>query len=63
MGGHEFVVAAVLDEPSVVQDMDAVGVPDTGHAVGDQDDGAVRRGEPADAVEGRDLGFRVKGYL
>jgi len=61
VGGHEFVVASVFDESSVVQDVNAVGVADAGHAVGDQDDGPVRGGEPADAVEGGDLGFRVEG--
>ncbi len=59
-GRHEFGVTALLDEPSVVQDVDAVGVADAGHAVGDQDDGPVRGGEPADAVEGLDLRLRVE---
>ncbi|MFI6360988.1 hypothetical protein ACIBJF_52915 [Streptomyces sp. NPDC050743] len=43
-------MATVFDEPSVVQDVDAVGVADPGHAVGDQDDGPVRSGDPSAAV-------------
>ncbi|MER6408720.1 hypothetical protein ABT269_35715 [Streptomyces viridosporus] len=54
-------MGAVLDEVPVVEDVDVVGVADAGHAVGDQDDGSVRCGEAADAVEGFDLGFGVEG--
>lgn len=59
--GDECVVCAVFGEAPLVEDVDAVGVADAGHAVSDQDDGPVRRGEAADAVEGFDLGFGVEG--
>jgi hypothetical protein len=39
--GHQFVVLAFFDDPTVVHDDDAVGVLDRGQAVGDDDGRAV----------------------
>ncbi|MFE2117259.1 hypothetical protein ACFXAY_28190 [Streptomyces microflavus] len=53
----------MLDDPALVEDVDAVGVTDTVQAMGDQDGGLPGFGQPVDLVEDPLLSGRVKGYL
>src|ERR1017187_9705712 len=53
--GEQFVVGAVFDDVSVVEDGDAVGVAHGGDAVGDEDGGASLH-ELAQSVEDLVLG-------
>ena len=57
--GDELVVVAVFDDASVLQDEDAVGVPDGGEAVGD-DQGGAALGELADTLLDDELGGGVQ---
>src|ERR1039458_1148897 len=56
--GEQFVVGAVFDDVSVVEDGDAVGVAHGGDAVGDEDGGASLH-ELAQAVEDLVLGVGI----
>src|SRR6185503_3213246 len=59
-GGHQLVVTALLDQPSLVQDVDPVDVPDVREPVADQHGGPVAAAR-AQLPEQRMFGPGVQG--
>src|SRR5947209_6108784 len=64
VGGEQFGVASVLDNPAAVQDTDPIGVADRREAVGDEDRGQAT-GQVEEVLEERGLGadVEVRGRL
>src|SRR5437588_11332509 len=59
VGGEQFGVASVLDNPAAVQDTDPIGVADCREAVGDEDRGQAT-GQVEEVLEERGLGADVE---
>ena len=58
--GEELVVGSLFDDPTAVEDHDAVGASDGGESMGDDKDGAVFA-EAFDGLDEESLGFGVEG--
>jgi hypothetical protein len=58
---HQLVVAALLDDPAVARDVDAVRMPDAGQPVRDQQHADTTYSTPALAVIGNDVDIAVVG--